>query len=256
MGHPKDQKPKLHCIHGNLQTPEVWEPFQVSFKCQGQQFTLECEDLHQSSAKGFRNWTKAFCQKVETNSSGSKPFLLGYSLGGRLALQACLWKPELWSGVVIIAADTGLTDPEEKQRQLKQDQHWGTRFTTEDLQSLFDEWDALPVFTHIPNQAPRKLSHFEPEYIQQIFDHFSKGRQENLLPALTKLAEPPLLYLSGEWDDKYTKIGQHLEQQCPALQHRIISKAGHRVPWENPMDFVKVVQEFLELTLKKQRQEE
>ena len=250
MKQEKGTSAKLHCIHGNLQTPDVWEPFRERFSVADQIVPLELENLYESSAKGFQDWTKAFCRRVEANSSGSKPFLMGYSLGGRLALHALLVKPDLWRGIIIIAADTGLADPEDKQRQLQQDQHWGKRFATEDLKSLFAEWDALPVFTNIPNEAPRDLSQFRPEHIQQIFDHFSKGRQENLQPALSTLAEPPLLFISGELDEKYTKIGQDLEKQCSALQHQIIPNAGHRTPWENPEDFVKTVQGFLQLTLK------
>ena len=239
---------KTYCIHGNLQSCEVWEPFRGKLQYQGTTVSLECEDLLQSTAAGFKEWTKSFCAKVEAEVSGEKPFLLGYSLGGRLALHALLERPDLWRGVILVAADTGFTDAEEKQRQLQNDLQWADRFLTEDLEELLAEWDALPVFSQFPNLAPGDRTQLNPKKIAQIFDRFSKGRQEDGLPALRIAQSPPLLFLSGESDLKYSKIGQNLANLCPIVQHKILPDAGHRVPWENPIGFVEAVQAFLDFS--------
>jgi len=246
MNNREESSAKFYCIHGNLQSCEVWEPFRGKFQYQGTTVSLECEDLLQSTAAGFQDWTKSFCAKVEAEASGDKPFLLGYSLGGRLALHALLERPDLWRGVILVAADTGLADSEEKQRQLQNDLQWADRFLTEDLEELLAEWDALPVFSQFPNLAPGERTQLNPKNIAQIFDRFSKGRQEDMLPALKQIRSAPLLYLSGAMDKKYSQLGKELAECCPSVQHIIIPNAGHRVPWENPVGFVKTTQAFID----------
>ena len=237
---------KLWCIHGNLQTPEVWEPFEGRFQFEGQTVTLEKENLWEKVDLGFEKWSNQFCQKVAEENNGEHGLLMGYSLGGRLALHTYLEQPEFWKGVVIIAADTGTSDQDAKRKQLEADQSWGKKFVSKDLESCFAEWDELPVFGGIPNSAPRDLGQFDPEQIQACFDNYSKGRQEDLLPALRRVQSPPLFYLSGEKDLKYTNIGQMLQSECPVVQHKVIENAGHRVPWENPDGFVDEAQRFLD----------
>jgi 2-succinyl-6-hydroxy-2,4-cyclohexadiene-1-carboxylate synthase len=239
----KNCEMKLFCIHGNLQTPSVWEPFEGEFQVRGRAFSLECENL-------YDEWNNEFCDKVENECSDEKPFLLGYSLGGRLALHACLARSDLWSGVIIVSADPGLSSSGEKRLQLQKDQQWAERFRSERLEDLLEEWDILPVFCGIPNSASRNLSEFNPEKISGLFDVFSKGHQRDLLPELRKLKTPPLLFISGQRDEKYTQIGKGLSKACPLVEHKIIPEAGHRVPWEKPELFVEMVREFMGLVLR------
>jgi 2-succinyl-6-hydroxy-2,4-cyclohexadiene-1-carboxylate synthase len=236
---------KLLCLHGSVQDHRVWQPFKESFNSPGAEVSLGCEDLYQSDHLGFEDWTWTFCEQAERDSSREKPFLLGYSLGGRLALHACLARPDLWSGAIIVSADPGLSSREEKELQLRKDQQWAERFRSECLESLLEEWDALPVFCGLPNAAPRNFNDWNPEKISGLFDVFSKGRQRDLLPELRKLKKPPLLFISGQRDEKYTQVGKELSEACPMVEHQIIPQSGHRVPWENPEPFFEMVWEFM-----------
>src|SRR4051794_21774844 len=57
----------------------------------------------------------------KANSLPSPRVLLGYSLGGRIALHALLASPQLWSGAVIVSAHPGLTDDQERNDRLQAD---------------------------------------------------------------------------------------------------------------------------------------
>ncbi len=236
---------KLLCLHGSVQNHRVWQPFEESFNSPGSEVSLGCEDLYQGAHLGFEDWTRKFCEQVERESYHGKPFLLGYSLGGRLALHACLARPDLWSGVIVVSADPGLSSLKDKELQLRKDRQWAERFRSECLEGLLEEWDALPVFCGMPNTAPRNGNDLNPDKFSDLFDVFSKGRQRDLLPELRKLKKPPLLFISGQRDEKYTLIGKGLSETCPIVEHQIIPKAGHRVPWENPESFVEMVWEFM-----------
>ena len=135
---------------------------------------------------------------------------MGYSLGGRLALHAILQNPALWKGAIVVSADTGLKTVRERTQTLQTDQEWARRFITEDWEQLLNEWDQQSVFAGRKNNAETAEKTFSRESIGRFFDIFSKGRQLDLLPALSKLRQPPILFVSGEDDEKYCARGQEL----------------------------------------------
>ena len=199
------------------------------------------EDLYAKPFQGFDDWTKDFCDRAELATNGEKSVLLGYSLGGRLALHACIHRPDLWQGVVVVGADPGLGSNEEKNQQFARDRNWADRLKKEPLEELVREWDEHPVFCGIENSAPRNLDELDPIQLSQQFEVFSKGLQQNLVPALSELKTPPVLFLAGKKDKKYQQIGDELAELCPVVESQWVEDSGHRVPWENPESFSRIL---------------
>ena len=106
------------------------------------------------------------------------------------------------------------------------------------------EWDEQPVFCGIENSAPRNLDELNPIQLSQQFEVFSKGLQQNLVPALSELENPPVLFLAGEKDKKYQQVGDELAELCPVVESRWVEDSGHRVPWENPESFSRILIDF------------
>lgn len=206
---------------------------------------LRLVNLWDSHADNFEMWARSFCNTVSSESGGQPQWLLGYSLGGRLALHALIERPALWAGVIVIGAHPGFSTVAERQQQLLKDLSWGNRFLVEPWDELLSTWDALPVFGNHPNTLPRKETDFSRAKIARLFDIFSKGRQQNMLPALAQLSRPALLLITGEQDVKYRKISEEILMRCSIARHTIIPNTCHRVPWEAPLDFQKAVQHFL-----------
>ena len=235
---------KLFCIHGNFQTPSVWKPLGENLKDRNVNLDVIPVNLENYSFDGFDRWVDDFCNSVETLAGREKSFLLGYSLGGRLALHACLSRPDLWESAIVVGADPGLESEEDKKLQLDRDRNWAERLKREPLQKVVDEWDAQSVFCGIRNQAPRNLGEMDPDRLSHQFEVFSKGIQQNLVPKLAELKRPPVLFVSGEKDHKYQGIGEKLAKSSSVVNAQVIADAGHRVPWENPESFVQVLIDF------------
>ena len=240
---------KVWCIHGSMQTPSVWSFLREDLYWSGEPVFVEAVDLYQDSADGFEEWSARFCKEVKAESGDEKPLLLGYSLGGRLAMHACIDSPELWSGVILVSADPCSYGKEEKEVQLQKDSEWAQRFKVEKMEKLLMEWDQSPVFAQSPNLAPRNLAELDSEKISHWFTTYSKGKQADLLPLLSSQNNPPILYISGAEDEKYSKIGESLAFACPQINHQVIAGVGHRVPWENKNAFVEVVNQFIASSL-------
>ena len=236
---------KIFCIHGNFQTAKVWQPLEERMKAGFSDLEMITEDLCKKQFQSFDDWTEDFCGRVDAQANGEKSILLGYSLGGRLALHACLSRPDLWKSTIVVGADPGFESEEDQKLQLDRDRKWAERLKREPLEKLVNEWDAQSVFCGIGNQAPRNLGEMDPQKISQHFQVFSKGLQQNLVPQLIELKCPPILFLSGEKDQKYQKIGEELTRSCTIFKSEIIKEAGHRVPWENPNQFVQTLGKFI-----------
>ena len=235
---------KIFCIHGNFQTVKVWQPLEERMKAGFSDLEMFTEDLCAKQFQSFDDWTEDFCGRVDAQANGEKSILLGYSLGGRLALHACLSRPDLWKSAIVVGADPGLESEEEKKLQLARDRNWAERLKREPLEKLVDEWDAQPVFGGIENQAPRNLGEMDPQKISQQFLIFSKGIQRNLAPKLAELKNLPILFVSGQKDQKYQVIGEKLAKSFSVINAQVIADAGHRVPWENTESFVQVLIDF------------
>ena len=201
-------------------------------------------NLENYSSVGFDCWVEDFCEAVEIQLGQKKSLILGYSLGGRLALHACLSRPDLWRGAIIVGADPGLESEEEKRLQLDIDLKWAERLKREPLEKLAEEWDAQAVFCGLENAAPRNFDELDAAKLGKKFEVFSKGLQENLAPKLAELQKPPILFLSGEMDQKYQGIGEKLSKSTSVVKAQIVADAGHRVPWENPESFCQVLIDF------------
>ena len=235
---------RIYYLHGNLQSFDVWAPIIDQLSKLRPELSHSPVNLHQRRYNGFDDWTEDFCHRVESEANGEQSILLGYSLGGRLALHACLSRPALWDAAIVVGADPGLESEEEKKLQLDRDRNWAERLKRKPLERLLDEWDAQSVFCGIENQAPRNLGEMDPDRLSHQFEVFSKGLQQNLAPKLAELKRPPVLFVSGEKDHKYQKIGEKLAKSSSAINAQVIADAGHRVPWENPESFVQVLIDF------------
>jgi len=235
---------KIFCIHGNFQTAKVWQTLEERMKAVFSDLEMITEELCAKQFQSFDNWTEDFCGRVDAQANGEKSILLGYSLGGRLALHACLSRPDLWKSAIVVGADPGLESEEEKKVQLHRDRKWAERLKREPLEKVVNEWDAQSVFCGIGNQAPRNLGEMNSDRLSQQFEVFSKGIQQNLAPELAELKNLPILFVSGEKDHKYQVIGERLAKSSSVINVQVIADAGHRVPWENPESFVQVLIDF------------
>lgn len=242
---------KIWCLHGNLQTTSVWKEFEGRFSIPSQAgkkfarvLAIESEDLWATAAEDFWQWAEIFCDKVQKQSGGYRQILIGYSLGGRLGLHALISNPKLWGAAVLVGAGVGLEDPEFRQRRIVQDEQLARRFEEEPWDVLLSEWDKKKVFGGRPASSVRREEDFSKSAIARLLRNFSLGRQEELSQKLAEIKDVPILYLSGEEDVKFGKVGGELSSRVPSLSHIQVPGACHRVPWESPEVFVSIVQKF------------
>lgn len=159
--------------------------------------------------------------------------LLGYSMGGRLALHALLEKDHSWRAAVIVSAHPGLENPAEREARRAADAEWASMALTGNWQEFLAAWNAQPVLgntTMRDAQASAGLAMRRREIARSFVD-WSLGAQRPLWDRLHEITVP-VLWIAGENDAKFRGLAGRAVSQIPHASLAIAPAAGHRVPWE------------------------
>ena len=164
---------------------------------------------------------------------GSGRALLGYSMGGRLALHSLLEKPSPWQAAVIISADPGLEEAAEREARRTADAAWATRALTGNWQVFLDAWNAQPILANTPLRDPQASARLvaRRREIARSFIDWSLGTQQALWDRLHEITLP-VLWVAGENDAKFRALAERAVARMPRATLAIAPAAGHRVPWE------------------------
>lgn len=141
----------IWALHGAVGMEADWNQFAEVMGTSG------CEvkgvDLWQFVEKegcSFEEFGVRFCQRVRAEDQ--EPILLGYSLGGRLALHALLEDSAMWRAAVIVSAHPGLQDDEARVLRMASDAHWAGR-------ALVGSWDRFPPGLECAGNLEERTSH-------------------------------------------------------------------------------------------------
>lgn len=232
---------RLHALHGFLGRPEDWSFFSTSLP---RTRTLFPHNLFRDfPIAPFSLWANTFNQYIGRSDQG-RNILLGYSLGGRLGLHAVLQNPSLWKAAILVSTHTGLTSDEQKQARWEADQRWAGRFEEGAWDPLIEEWNAQEVFKGDSGNLKRKEAEFDRTSLATALRTWSLGKQGNLTAQLTQL-DLPILWMVGTEDHKFAEAAQGLTFKHPLSQVCLVPEASHRLPWQQPEQFLLKITQFL-----------
>ena len=230
---------QFYALHGFLGLPSDWDFFEQK---------QEGIDLYDTTIfrpqKGLSAWGKTFNSLVENNVAKPKA-LIGYSLGGRLALHALIDQPNLWDAAVIVSAHPGMPSGTEKRERRKKDLVWAKRFLSDPWEPLMNDWNSQTVFSRDTFRFPRKEEDYSRKTLASVLEGWSLANQEDLRGKIQALSVP-ILWIAGEFDKKFASIACSIKFSHPKSKVWIASEAGHSVPWQKQEFFEKQVETFLE----------
>lgn len=233
---------KCIAIHGFGGSASDWEKLKlnmgsdlewISLVLPGHAKELPCEWLGISSPEAALQYLRTKIQKLV----GSEPFLfLGYSLGGRLALQLAADFPQ--AKIVLLSSGLGYQRPEESAERRKRDADWAELFALKG-EDAWRSWYEQGVFAA---SLPFLASSEGKEWVMgKSHDYsalaaalvlFSPGSHDYLGPNLAAIDSP--LYLVGEKDEAYVSLSNAVRQLNPGAVVEKISGVGHILHQEAP----------------------
>jgi 2-succinyl-6-hydroxy-2,4-cyclohexadiene-1-carboxylate synthase len=176
---------------------------------------------------------------------------IGYSMGGRVALALCAWRPELAASASLIGARAGVADPGERAARVRDDRALADRIEREGVPRFVDYWMGLPLFA-----SQRRLG-------EAAFAAARETRLANRAHALANSlrgmgagAQPPLggdlggvrapvCLVVGAEDARFSAIARELARELPRSCIEVVPAAGHAAHLENPSAFLGVTRRFL-----------
>ncbi len=177
---------------------------------------------------------------------------LGYSLGGRTALQVAVHRPDVVSALILEGASPGLPTEEERQSRVAADERLARMIEEDGLEPFVDYWGSIPLWeSQRTNLSESQRESLREQRLAQrgvglanSLRGMGTGAQEWLGDRLEGIRVPVLL-TAGSLDTKYAQLAHEMGEAIPQAAVCLIEDAGHAAHLERPEAFERVVREFL-----------
>jgi len=178
--------------------------------------------------------------------------ILGYSMGGRLALFLTAAAPGRVHRLVLVSASPGLREAAARRARAEQDANLAETIERDGVAAFADRWERQPIFAtqaRLPASAraglrAQRLQH-TARGLANSLRGMGQGVQPPLYDHLPGLRVPTLL-LVGELDPAYCALGREMRRLHPEARLTVVPGAGHAVHLEQPEAFRRHVLEFLD----------
>ncbi len=177
--------------------------------------------------------------------------VVGYSMGGRVALRFALAHPERCWALVLESASPGIADPAERARRIEADERLARLLETEGIEAFVEYWESLPLWATQARLSAQVRAALRAQRLAQRPGGLARslrglgaGHDDSVLESLPTLSLPVLL-ITGALDEKYVRLAAAMAERLPAARWVNVPEAGHAVHLEAPEAFDAAVQEFL-----------
>ena len=225
-------------LHGFTQRGTMWT--EVAAAAGGEWVT---PDLPGHGLRPVRSWEEAVAGVAALLRAVPEPRLLvGYSMGGRLALAVALDHPALVDRLAVLSASAGLADAGERERRRAQDAALAEHIEAVGVAAFVDEWLARPLFAGLAARGPQwraadraaRLGS-DASGLAGALRALGQGAQPHLGGRLAELAMPVLL-AAGEADPKHAALAGEMGRRIPRATVAVAPGAGHALVGERPSD--------------------
>lgn len=176
--------------------------------------------------------------------------LVGYSMGGRIALYLAVYFPQYFFKVVLESASPGLEHQADRENRIEQDLKIVHKLKSEDLSIFLQRWYSNPLFGSFikhPNYQKalaRRLNN-DPHKLAKSLIYIGLGVQPPLWNHL-EFIQLPILLIVGELDLKFITINQRIRVLSPQFLIEIVKNTDHNVHFEQSLKFAQLLRDFLQ----------
>jgi 2-succinyl-6-hydroxy-2,4-cyclohexadiene-1-carboxylate synthase len=172
--------------------------------------------------------------------------LVGYSMGGRLALHVAARRPERLLSLLTIGAHAGL-DEEARAGRLMGDEALARRIEQDGLEAFVNYWGGLPLFAGLERRGPSFVAQVRAERMGNTVAGLAcslrgmgAGVMQPLWDDLARVSVP-CTFVAGQLDHGYVASARRLAASVPNGRIEVVLRAGHSVHQERPEAFARVL---------------
>ncbi|WP_342540989.1 2-succinyl-6-hydroxy-2,4-cyclohexadiene-1-carboxylate synthase [Heyndrickxia sp. FSL K6-6286] len=177
--------------------------------------------------------------------------VLGYSMGGRLALTFATCFPDMVSMLLLESVSPGLKTEEARIERRHQDERLAKRIIEEGIESFVDYWTDIPLFKTQKRLDKARIEQIRWQRLQNnplglanSLIGMGTGSMPSLWRKLSTL-EMPVYLITGSLDEKFCLIAKEMQKWIPNARHETILDAGHAIHVEDSRKFGTIIEEFL-----------
>ena len=178
--------------------------------------------------------------------------VVGYSMGGRVALTLAEAHPEICRSLTLICATAGLDDEAERARRRLADGALADRIGRHGLEQFVDNWMAAPMWDTLREclseteweASMRQRRSCDPVGLANSLRAGGTGSMTPLWDCLTAI-EVPTLIVCGELDAKFVELGRQMNDLLPNSELAVMPGVGHAVHLEAPDSCARAIAKHL-----------
>lgn len=251
----RDYDKNVLLIHGFTGSSEDWEDIResiagvrfISVDLPGHGRSDSPTDLRYYSQE---NLVKLI-EDIRNRSGLEKIIIIGYSMGGRVALSYAVKYPDYLQKLIIESGHPGLMTEEERLERIKQDEKLAEFIEQNEIDDFVDFWMSKDIFesqSNLPESVrieirKRKLQN-NTTGLSNMLKGFSTGKMKPVWEDLKKIKCETLL-ITGELDVKYCEVSKKIRTEIPNSRLEIVKGAGHNVHLEKRDEFIKLINGFI-----------
>lgn len=193
--------------------------------------------------------------QIFTKLSINRVHLLGYSMGGRLAMRFATKYPDLVRTLILESTHPGIESTKERNEREFRDNKLAEDILM-DYPGFMSKWNRLPLLQS-PEEGKsdenRKVTHEHFKHIQagqnpvgiaNSLREFGAGNVDSVKEPLKKLNIPAGI-ITGSADIAYTQMWNELTSDLHNGTHYVIRNAGHRVHLDCPDVYIQTIKTFI-----------
>lgn len=230
-------------LHGFTQRGSMWA--EMAGSAGGQWVT---PDLPGHGGRPARPWEEAVGFVAGLLRALPAPrCLVGYSMGGRLALAVALDHPGLVDRLAVVSASPGVADPQARRQRLAEDLALADHIEEIGVAGFIDEWLSRRLFGGLAAREPGWRERDRASRLGSTAAGLAgalrllgQGAQPYLGDRLGELAMPVLLMAGGD-DRKYATLAEDMGRRIARAMVAVAPGAGHALVGERPEDVAALV---------------
>lgn len=179
--------------------------------------------------------------------------LLGYSMGGRVALSYVCAYPEGVNKLILESSSPGLKTEDERAARKIADETLADKIEANGIMSFVNAWENIPLFASQKNLSLDIQQSVRNERLAQreiglanSLRGMGTGAQKSLWSELQYITIPVYL-ITGELDHKFYNIAGEMKTLLQDAKHYHIDGVGHAIHVENPTQFATIIKDVYQI---------
>ena len=163
--------------------------------------------------------------------------VVGYSMGGRLALHLAVTRPEVVRRVVVVSGSPGLRTEAARAARRAVDAQRAAALQA-DFPAFVEQWYRMPLWASLPDDLRQRLTadrtrHNQPAELAASLRGMGTGAQPGHWDALGGISAP-VWAVAGALDPKFVGLARQMASASGSVEPVVLPDAGHFVPAERP----------------------